>query len=528
MAEARFNTKEQAIFDHKIVCLAGDGCLQEGVASEAAAFGGHQKLDNLILIYDSNDVTLDAMAKMSQSEDTAERFRAYGYDVHTVNGQDLEGFLATFEAAKYATTGRPQFIVARTLIGKGIPEVAGTQKAHGEGGVKYVDADRKALGLPDEKFYVSKEVYEYFAGHRQVLKKRYLDWQEKYSAWKNANPDLAALLDRGVHHEIPKDLAARIPAFPQDSKIATRKAGSDVLQPVAEALPLVIGGSADLYGSTLNYIQAEKDFNPENRSGRNIRFGIREHGMCAIMNGIAYHGIFVPSGATFLVFADYCRPSIRLAALARLPVVYIFTHDSIGVGEDGPTHQPVETVSGLRVIPNLDVIRPGDPEETAGAFAAAFSRTDGPTLIALTRQAIPLQNEVPVEVRREGARKGAYVARKETGKLEAIILATGSELQHALNAAKQLGDGVRVVSVPCTERFLRQDESYRDEVLPPSCRKRVAIEAGVTPLWYQFVGLDGKVVGIDRFGISAPGGKVMTELGMTAESVIQAVKSLTA
>ena len=526
MAEARFNTKDHTIFNHKIVCLAGDGCLQEGVASEAAAFGGHQKLDNLILIYDSNDVTLDAMAKMSQSEDTAERFRAYGYDVHIVNGNDLEAFFATYEAAKYSTTGKPQFIISRTLIGEGIPEVAGTQKAHGEAGVKFVDAGRKALGLPDEKFYVSKEVYEYFAGHREVLRKRYLDWQETYSGWKKANPDLATLLEHGIRHEIPQDLAARIPAFPQDSKIATRKAGSDVLQHVAASLPLVIGGSADLYGSTLNYIQSDKDFNPENRAGRNIRFGIREHGMCAILNGIAYHGIFKPSGATFLVFADYCRPSIRLASLAKLPVVYIFTHDSVGVGEDGPTHQPVETVSGLRVIPNLDVIRPGDPEETAGAFAAAFSQTDGPTLIALTRQAIPIQNEVPVEVRREGVRKGAYVARQETGELDAIILATGSELQHALNAAKQLGDGVRVVSVPCTERFLRQDQGYRDEVLPPSCRRRVAIEAGVTILWHEFVGLDGKVVGIDRFGMSAPGGKVMTELGMTAESVVQAVKSL--
>jgi transketolase len=528
MAEARFNTKEQTIFSHKIVCLAGDGCLQEGVASEAAAFAGHQKLDNLILIYDSNDVTLDAMAKMTQSEDTAERFRAYGYDVHTVNGNDMEAFLATFEAAKDATTGKPQFIVSRTLIGKGIPEVEGTQKAHGEAGVKYVDAARKALGLPDERFYVSKEVYEYFGRHKQVLKSRYLDWQEKYSAWKKAKPELATLLEQGIRHEIPQDLVARIPVFPQDSKIATRKAGSDVLQPIAGALPLVIGGSADLYGSTLNYIQSDKDFNPENRAGRNIRFGIREHGMCAIMNGIAYHGIFKPSGATFLVFADYCRPSIRLASLAKLPVVYIFTHDSVGVGEDGPTHQPVETVSGLRVIPNLDVIRPGDPEETAGAFAAAFSRTDGPTLIALTRQAIPIQNEISVDARREGVRKGAYVAHKETGQLDAIILATGSELQHALSAAKQLGDSVRVVSVPCTERFLRQDQGYQDEVLPPSCRKRVAIEAGVTILWHRFVGLDGKVVGIDRFGMSAPGGKVMIELGMTAQKVVEAVKSLAA
>jgi transketolase len=528
MAEARFNTKEQTIFNHKIVCLAGDGCLQEGVAAEAAAFAGHQKLDNLILIYDSNDVTLDAMAKMSQSEDTAERFRAYEYDVHVVNGNDIEAFFDTYEAAKHATTGKPQFIISRTLIGKGIPEVAGTQKAHGEAGAKFVDADRKALGLPDEKFYVSKEVYDYFAGHRSVLKQRYLEWQETFSAWKAANPELAALLNSGIHHEIPKDLVSRIPAFPQDSKIATRKAGSDVLQPLAVALPLIVGGSADLYGSTLNYIQSDKDFNPENRAGRNLRFGIREHAMCAMLNGIAYHGIFRPSGATFLVFADYCRPSIRLASLAKLPVVYIFTHDSVGVGEDGPTHQPVETVSGLRVIPNLDVIRPGDPEETAGAFAAAFSRTNGPTLLALTRQALPIQNDIPIELRREGVSKGAYIAHKETGKLGTIILATGSELQHAINAAKQLGDGVRVVSVPCTERFLRQDAAYKDEVLPPGCRKRVAIEAGVTNLWYQFVGLDGKVIGIDRFGLSAPGGKVMTELGITTEHVVEVVKGLAA
>jgi transketolase len=528
MAAARFNTKEHTIFDHKIVCLAGDGCLQEGVSAEAAAFAGHQKLDNLILIYDSNDVTLDAMAKMTQSEDTAERFRAYEFDVQIVNGNDMEAFLAVFEKAKNAVTGKPQFIVSRTLIGEGIPEVAGTNKAHGEAGVKYVDAARKALGLPDEKFYVSKEVYQFFATHRQVLKKQYLDWQEKFSAWKSANPDLANLLDRGIHHELPQDLLARIPEFPRDSKIATRKAGSDVLQAVAEAVPLLMGGSADLYGSTLNYIKADKDFNPENRAGRNIRFGIREHGMCAILNGIAYHGIFRPSGATFLVFADYCRPSIRLAALAKLPVIYVFTHDSVGVGEDGPTHEPVETVSGLRVIPNLDVIRPGDPEETAGAFAAAISRTDGPTLIALTRQSIPIQNEVPVDLRRQGVLKGAYVAHKEAAKLDTIILATGSELQHAINAAKQLGEGVRVVSMPCTERFLRQEQTYQNDVLPPSCRRRVAIEAGVTILWYRFVGLDGKVVGIDRFGLSGPGGKVMAELGMTSERVVEAVKNLSA
>ena len=526
MAEARFNTHEHVIFDHKIICLAGDGCLQEGVSAEAASFAGHQKLDNLILIYDSNDVTLDAMAIKTQSENTALRFEAYEFEVHTVNGHDMEAFLEVFERARNSSSGKPQFIVSRTLIGKGIPEVAGTNKAHGEAGVKFVDAARKALGLPDEKFYVSKETREYFANHRQELKSRYLQWQDKFGAWRRANPELGELLERGVRHEIPKDLLSRIPAFPKDSKIATRKAGSEALQPIADALPLLIGGSADLYGSTLNYINKDKDFDASNRAGRNIRFGIREHGMCAILNGVGYHGIFRPSGATFLVFADYCRPSIRLASLARLPVIYIFTHDSVGVGEDGPTHQPVETLSGLRVIPNLDVIRPADPEETAGAFAAAVSRTDGPTLIALTRQVIPIQNDIPIDLRRNGVAKGAYVAIKETGALKAIILATGSELQHAINAAKQLGEGIRVVSIPCTERFLRQEQNYQDEVLPPSCRKRVAIEAGVTILWARFVGLDGKVIGIDRFGLSAPGGKVMSELGMTAERVIATVRSL--
>jgi transketolase len=299
-----------------------------------------------------------------------------------------------------------------------------------------------------------------------------------------------------------------------------------VLQPVAEAVPMLVSGSADLHGSTLNYINSSKDFGPQNWAGRNIRFGIREHGMCGIMNGIAYDGIFRASGATFLVFADYCRGSIRLAALSGLPTVYIFTHDSVGVGEDGPTHQPVETVSGLRLIPNLDVIRPADPEETAGAFAAALQRTDGPTLLSLTRQAVANLNDIPVQVRREGVLKGGYIAVKETGKLETILLSAGSEVQHAVAAAKQLGGGVRVVSVPSFRRFDQQPQAYRDEVLPPSCRKRVAIEAGVSGLWWKYVGLDGKVIAIDRFGLSAPGGKVMEVLGITPQAVVDAVKAL--
>ncbi|MBV8399350.1 MAG: transketolase, partial [Acetobacteraceae bacterium] len=514
MAEARFNRPDQAIFDHKIVCLAGDGDLQEGVAAEAAALGAHLRLDNLILIYDSNDVTLDAMAAVSQSEDTAKRFEAYGFEVHHVDGNNMEEFFSVFERARNSTSGRPRFIVAKTIIGKGIPEVAGTNKAHGEAGVKYVDAARKALGLPDEKFYVSNDVREYFQRRKAELKRAYDDWQEKFAAWKKANPELAKLLHQGVSREVPADLLSQIPVSKPDEKIATRKAGSEVLQPIAKALPLLISGSADLHGSTLNYIKDGGDFSAKERAGRNIHFGIREHGMCAILNGIGYHGTFRPSGATFLVFADYCRAAIRLAALTGTPVIYIFTHDSVGVGEDGPTHEPVGTVSGLRLIPHLDVIRPADPEETAGAFVAAVQRIDGPTLLALSRQALPNLSEASPDQRRQGTLRGGYIIRKEQGDLKLILIATGSEVQHALAAAKQLGEGVRVVSMPSFERFDRQDEAYRNEVLPPSCRKRVSIEAGVTEIWYKYLGLEGKAIGIDRFGLSAPGGTVMKELGI--------------
>ncbi|MEY2498148.1 MAG: transketolase, partial [Verrucomicrobiota bacterium] len=422
--------------------------------------------------------------------------------------------------------GKPQMIIANTLIGKGIPEVAGTNKAHGEAGVKFVDAARKALGLPDEHYFVSQETREYFTKHKKALVRQYKRWEKMFKEWREKNAELAQQLDEAIEKKVPADLSDKIPAFPADAKIATRKAGSEVLQPLAKAMPFLISGSADLHGSTLNYIEGAGDFTRDNHSGRNIHFGIREHGMCGIMNGIAYHGVFRASGATFLVFADYCRPSIRLAALSRLPNIYIFTHDSIGVGEDGPTHEPVETVSGLRVIPQLDVIRPADPEETAGAFIAATQRIDGPTLLALTRQAVPMMVEVDVKTRREGVARGGYIAQRESGTLELILLSCGSELQHAMAAAKELGDGTRVVSMPCFERFERESAEYREEVLPKSCRRRVAIEAGVPHLWYQYVGLEGKVVALHRFGMSGPGDQVMKEFGMDAAHVIEAAKSL--
>lgn len=524
MCEQRFNTPAHQIFDHHVIVLAGDGCLQEGVAQEASALAGHLGLDNLILIYDSNDVTLDAMADVSQSEDTAARYRAYGWDVQQIDGHDFHAIIGAIEAAKSATSGRPQFIVAKTLIGKGIPEVAGTNKAHGEAGVKFVAEARQALGLPPETFYVDPATTAYFAGHRESLESAHRAWESTYSEWRKANADLAAELDAALEGRVP-DLLSIIPPFDPEAAIATRKAGSEVLQPICQAMPLVVSGSADLHGSTLNYIQNGGNFDRQNRGGRNLHFGIREHAMCGILNGIAYDGIFRPSGATFLVFSDYGRPSIRLAALSKLPVVYIFTHDSVGVGEDGPTHEPVETVAALRAIPGLDVIRPADPEETAGAFAAAFGKTDGPTMLVLSRQNLPTLKEIPAQLRREGVARGGYVALRESAPLECILLASGSELQHAMAAAARIGAGTRVVSLPCFERFESQDAAYKESVLPAACRKRISIEAGISDPWFRYVGLDGRVLGIDRFGLSAPGAKVMEILGMTADHVVEAAKS---
>ena len=523
-AAAKFNTAEHTLFDHHVIALHGDGCLQEGVAKEAIAFAGHTGLDNLILIYDSNDVTLDAMADITQSECAKQYFESQGWEAVEIDGHDLALIAKTVADLKANDNRKPKVIIAKTLIGKGIPEVAGTAKAHGEGGAKFIEAARASLGLPaDQHFFVSEETKAFFAERKAAQAAKFTAWQATYDSWAKANPEFAKELTDGVASSVPSDLSDKIASFPADYKDATRSAGSKVINDVAKAMPQFLTGSADLFGSTKNYLTGEGDFSAKNPLGRNIWFGIREHAMGAICNGIAYDGLFRASGATFCVFADYVRPAIRLAALSKLPTTFIFTHDSVGVGEDGPTHQPVETVSGLRVIPGLDVIRPGDAEETAGAFVAAMMRTDGPTSLILTRQAIPLMNHLSVQERRDGVLRGGYIAVKETGALTTILIGTGSELQHCVEAAKQLGDGVRVVSMPCVERFDRQSAEYKESVLPKSCTKRVSIEAGVTDIWWKYVGTEGKALGIDRFGISAPGDVVMKELGMTAAHVVAAV-----
>lgn len=524
MAAARYNTAGHKIIDNHIIALAGDGCLQEGVAREAVAFAAHNGLDNLIVIFDSNDVTLDAMAKVTQSEDTQALYTALGWDAVTIDGHDLDAIKAAIDTAKAADNGKPKIIIARTTIAKGIPEVAGTAKGHGEGGAKFIDAAKKGIGLPEgAHFFVSEEVKAYFADLKAKRAAAHAEWNKTFEAWAAANPEKAAELKAAREGGLSaEDLLKLIPESPAEGKAATRNSGGEILNHIARAVPHLITGSADLFGSTKNYIKDGGDFSAENPTGRNIWFGIREHAMGAICNGIAYDGLFLASGATFLVFADYCRPSIRLASLAKLPVTYIFTHDSVGVGEDGPTHQPVETVSGLRVIPNLDVIRPADSEEAAAAFAAAFTRTDGPTLLALSRQDLPHQGHASAAARREGTLKGGYVLVKETAPLEAIVIATGSEVQWAVEGAKGK-PGVRVVSLPCFERFDRQSAEYRESVLPAACAKRVAIEAGVSGLWWKYVGTQGRIIAIDRFGMSAPGNQVFKELGITAEAVAAAL-----
>ncbi len=528
IAEETYNTAEHEIINSRVVCLAGDGCLQEGVAMEASAFAGHNKLDNLILIYDSNDVTLDAQAEETQSEDTAARYEAIGFEVATIDGHDIQKFLSTFGQLRASKNGKPKLLIVKTVVGKGIQEVEGTWKAHGEGGAKFAESARKSLGLPEESFFVSDTVRSAFKERKSALEAAYAEWQKTFQAWQGANPELAKQLKEAKVDQRPdaETVLSWIPEFEKGKKMATRAAAGEVLQPVAAQLPRMNTGSADLFGSTKNYIKDAGEFTPENLTGRNIRYGIREHAMGAITNGFAYDGLWIASGATFLTFSDYMRPSVRLAALSKLPVFHFFTHDSVGVGEDGPTHQPVETTSALRLIPDLDVIRPADGEETAAAVALAISRTDGPTALILSRQNLPDLSVTSAADRRNGTLKGGYVLRAEKAELKGIVIATGSEVHVALEAAEKLGDGYRVVSLPCFEIFDRQPQDYRESVLPSSCSRRVGIEAGVSGLWFRYVGSAGKVVGIDRFGLSAPGDLVLKHLGMHADQVIETMQAI--
>ena len=535
-AAARYNTPDFPIFDQTIYCLAGDGCIQEGISREAAAVAGALHLDNLILIYDANGITLDAPVERTQVDDVAACFTAQGWDAVTIDGHDLAAVEIALRTARLERNGRPKLIIAHTVIAKGVPGFEGTTKGHGEGGAKSWEAAHASWGLPaGERYYVSAEVREYMARLKAQRVADCAEWHNMFAAWQQANPEKAAELESGmelaVHGLDAKESDAMIPVFESGTKLATRASAATVENAIAAHCPGFLSTSADLFSSNKNYLKDAGDFSAQNYAGRNFWFGIREHAMAAICNGIAYDGLFRVSAGTFCVFVDYMRAAIRVAALAHLPVTYVLTHDSVAVGEDGPTHQPVETVTGLRIIPNLDVVRPADEEEAAGAWMCAMQRTNGPTALILTRQNVPsltaAQPELTAQMRREGTLRGAYVARRETtAEPRLIIIAAGSEVLLALQAAAELGEGVRVVSMPSMWRFNQQSADYRDSVLPPSCTRRLAVEAGKSDLWFRYVGSQGDIIGIDHFGFSAPGDRVLHDLGMNVPNIVGHAQNL--
>ncbi len=522
MLAARFNRPGHEVVDHHTFALASDGDLMEGVSHEACALAGHLGLGKLVVLYDDNGISIDGPTSLSFSEDVPARFAAYGWHVQRVDGHDFDAVEAAIAAAK-AETARPSLVACRTHIGFGSPNRQDTSKAHGEPlGAEEIRLTKEKLGWPaDAQFLVPDEVRALFeeAASRGAAEEGM--WNARVSAYRAAHPDLAAQLDLFLSGRLPGGWEASLPAFPAEKPLATRQASGAVLDALVPVLPTLAVGSADLTPSNNTRAKAAVDVKAGEYGGSYLRFGIREHGMGAILNGLALHG-FRPFGGTFLVFADYMKGAIRLAALMEQPVVYVFTHDSIGLGEDGPTHQPVEQLASLRATPNLVVYRPADANETAAGWRVALGRTHGPTALVLTRQALPI---LPAT---DAALRGGYVVSDAEG-FQAILIGSGSELHLALAAQKLLaaeGIPTRVVSMPSPELFLAQDEAWRESVLPRACRARVAVEAAATLSWGGLVGLDGAVVGLDRFGASAPFQTVYEKLGLTAEAVAAAVRAL--
>ncbi|HKN98075.1 MAG TPA: transketolase [Pseudonocardiaceae bacterium] len=526
-------------FDHHIYVIASDGDIEEGVTSEASSLAGTQRLGNLVVIYDSNQISIEDDTTIALSEDTGRRYEAYGWHVqHVDGGENVTGILAAIEAAK-AETGRPSIIVLRTIIGYPAPTKMNTGKAHGAAlGADEVASVKRALGFdPDVDFPMADEV---LAHAREVVdrgKRAHAEWQVSFDQWAAANPERKALFDRLHAHELPAGWTGHLPAWEVGKAVSTRKASGETLSALAGPLPELWGGSADLAESNLTTMAGVDSFGPTaiatkewnaHPYGRTLHFGIREHAMGAILNGIALHGPTRPYGGTFLTFSDYMRPPVRLAALMKLATTYVWTHDSIGLGEDGPTHQPIEHLAALRAIPGFAVLRPGDANETAAAWRAVLSRRDMPVGMVLTRQNLPTLVGT-AELATEGVARGGYVlADADGGSPEVVVMATGSELQLAVAAREQLqAEGVptRVVSLPCVEWFDAQDEEYRNSVLPPSVRARVAVEAGVAQPWYRLVGDTGRIVSIEHFGASADYQTLFREFGFTAEAVADAARA---
>ena len=526
---ARYNREDSEIIDHYTYVVAGDGCLQEGISHEACSFAGHNKLGKLIMLYDSNNITIDGPTHISFTEDTRKRFEAYGWQVLEIDGHDYDQINAAIAEAKKEKS-KPSIIICKTIIGFGSPNRAGTSKAHGEPfPAEEIELMKEKLGLPkDKSFFVPDEISDLRAKTQEKGENLENKWNELWENYKNKNQEAAKELENSIKGEISKE-ALDIPQFGSEKAIATRSASGTVLNHIAKYIPQLMGGSADLTPSNNTLPAGEESFSPENPKGRYIRYGVREHGMAAIMNGMALHGGVLPYSGTFFVFSDYMRPAMRMSALMEQQVVYVLTHDSIGLGEDGPTHQPEAHLWAYRMIPNMTVIRPMDANETAEAWKSALKNKKGPTCLVLTRQNLPVYDRAGLGwAKSEEAQKGGYVLCEDKD-FEAIIIATGSEVELAVEAKTKLneqGVKVRIVSMPSTNIFDEQSQEYKESVLPKNILKRVAVEAGVTLGWYKYVGLEGRVIGLDRFGASAPYKTLYKEFGITTDAIVEAVNSL--
>ncbi len=526
---ARYNKDDAKVVDYKIYVISGDGCMQEGVSGEASSLAGHLGLDNLVVVYDDNRITIDGETSLSFSEDVAKRYEAYGWNVIEVagDGNDMAKFDAAVEKAK-ANTGSPTLIKFRSHIGFGSPNFQDTHTAHGAPlGDEEIATIKKNFGWdPEKKFHVPDEVKKHMGAMVQKGKAWEEECKKAFADYKKKYPELAAELENMRHGKLNADVASLLPSFEAGKGVATRKASGAILDAVMPSLPNVMGGSADLTPSNNTRFKGAEDFQKDNYGGRYIRYGVREHAMGSIMNGLAVSGI-TPYGGTFLTFSDYMRPAIRVAALSHYPTVFLFTHDSIGLGEDGPTHQPVEHFAALRAIPNLLFIRPADANETAWMWKFALEYKKSPISMALTRQGLPTLDQDKYG-KASGLEKGAYVLIKQDNP-DVLLLATGSEVSMAIEACEALAkDGVKaqVVSMPCWELFEQQDQAYQDSVLPPSVKARVGVEAGVREGWDKWIGSDGAFIGMSSFGASAPYKECYKQFGITTEAVVQAAKKL--
>ena len=529
---ARFNKEGHRIVDHRTWCFVGDGCLMEGISHEACSLAGTLGLGKLNVVYDDNGISIDGEIEGWFTDDTPARFEAYGWHVvRDVDGHDPDAVAAAFDEA-VGETSRPSLICCKTTIGKGSPNKEGTESCHGAPlGADEIALTREAIGWGHDPFVVPDNVYAHWDARTSGAEAE-AAWQSLFDAYKRDCPELADEFQRRMAGELPAEFLTGVDDFiaqcvSNESDVASRKASQQAIAAIAPTLPELLGGSADLAGSNLTLWPGATGADASDAEGNYIYYGVREFAMAAMMNGIALHGGFIPYGGTFLIFMEYARNAVRMAALMKQRAIYVFTHDSVGLGEDGPTHQPVEQLTAMRSTPNLDTWRPCDAVESAIAWKQAILRSDGPSALVFSRQTLP--HQVGAAERVSDVTRGAYILREEQGELEAVIIATGSEVALAIEAAEKLsaaGRGVRVVSMPCAEVFQRQDVEYRESVLPSHLLARVAVEASHQDWWYKYVGLDGRVVGMNSFGESAPGPVLMKEFGFTVENVIEAVEDV--